>query len=119
MMSDHAVHRFDLLKAKMMSARPIDDLQNLITDTLKFGGRVWFAGGVWVLPEGEEPIDLPPAPESEFGWSVDAYADLWSQQMGVFLRNHALNAQVVRVGTGARVSELEHLDLLVIHGWRE
>ena len=118
-MGDHRVHRFDLLKTKMITPNPIDDLRDQITDTLKSGGRVWFVGGVWFLPEGEEPVDLPPAPGSEFGWSTDAYADFWSQQIGVFLRNHTFGGEVIRIRASGPVNELEHLDLLVIHGWRE
>jgi hypothetical protein len=119
MMSDHRVHRFDLLKAKMMALNPIDDLREVIGRTLQSGNRVWFVGGVQFLPLEESPLLLPPAPSSEFGWSLDAYADSWSQQLGLFLREHSLIGQFLPIGTGQPVNDLENVPLLVIEGWRE
>jgi hypothetical protein len=119
MMSDHTVHRFDLLKAKMMAWNPIDDLRDLIGQTLKSGNRVWFVGGVQFLPAGQEPVPLPPAPNSEFGWNLDAYAFLWSQELGMFLRRHAVNGQFIPLGTDQPVNYLENLPLLVVEGWHE
>jgi hypothetical protein len=119
MMSDHRVHRFDLLKAKMMSSHPIDDLREVIGRTLESGNRVWFVGGVQFLAPGETPAPLPPAPDSEFGWNLDAYADLWSQQLGVFVRQHALTGEYLPVGTDQPVNDLENVLLLGIEGWRE
>ncbi len=118
-MRDHRVHRFDLLKQKMASPNTIDDLQELISGTLKAGDRVWFVGGVEFRPPEEGAPYLPPAPYSYFGWQMDAYAELWSQQIGVFLRHHASGGELLRVGTGGRVNELEKVDLLVIEGWHE
>lgn len=117
--SDHRMHRFDLLKAKMMSPNPMDDLQDRIGLTLKSGNRVWFAGGVILLPPGQAPIPLPPAPNSEFGWSIDAYAESWSQQLGFFLRKHALIGQFIAIPADQPVNELENVSLLVMDGWRE
>ena len=117
--SDHRVHRFDLLKAKMMSSNPIDDLRELVGETLKSGNRVWFAGGVTLPPPGQAPTPLPPAPTPEFGWSIDAYAESWSEQVGFFLRQHALTGQFIRIPTDKPVNDLEKLTLLVMTGWRE
>lgn len=117
--NDHRVHRFDLLKAKMMSFGPIDDLRDLIGGTLKSGNRVWFAGGVDLPPPGQVPTPLPPAPYSEFGWSVDAYAESWSQELGFFLRQHALTGQFIRIPVDNPVNDLENMPLLVMEGWRE
>jgi hypothetical protein len=118
-MSDHKVHRFDLLKTKMMSSTPLDDLYEMIGRTLQSGNRVWFVGGVKLLPPGRVAVTLPPAPNSEFGWSGDAYAESWSQQLGDFLRRHASAGQFIPVSTGGPVNELENVSLLVASGWRE
>lgn len=117
--SDHRVHRFDLLKTKMMSSGAIDDLQDLIGNALRSGNRVWFAGGVTLPPPGQRPAPLPPAPASEFGWSSDAYAESWSEQVGFFLRQHALTGQFIRIPIDGPVNELENLPLLLMEGWRE
>ena len=119
MMSDHRVHRFDLIKAKLISPNAIDDVYESIAHTLQLGNRVWFVGGVEFLPAGESPITLPPAPNPEFGWNMDPYAELWSQQIGVFLRLHSSGGPVVSVPTGGPVNDLENVGLLVIQGWHE
>src|SRR5207253_2084866 len=119
MMDDHKVHRFDLLKAKMMSPNSIDDVCDLIGRTLQLGNRVWFVGKIDFLPPGQLPLMLPPAPSPEFGWNMDPYIKLWSQQIGVFLRNHSSGGEVVRVPTDEMVNGLEKVDLLVIEGWHE
>jgi hypothetical protein len=118
-MSDHRLHRFDLLKAKMMASNPIDDLRDTIGRTLKSGNRVWFVGSVHFLPVDEEPIPLPPAPNSEYGWSLDAYAYVWSQELGILLRKHALGGEFIPVGTDLAVNPLENVLLLVVDGWLE
>jgi len=118
-MNDHTVHRFDLVKAKMLSSAPLDDLLDMIGGTLRAGNRVWFVGGVRLLPPDRVAVVLPPAPNSEFGWSCDAYAESWSQQLGIFLREHALTEEFVRVPTDGPVNELENVPLLLVRGWRE
>lgn len=118
-MNDHHVHRFDLLKARMMASNPIDDLFDKIAITLRGGNRVWFVGGVEFIPPGEGAPNLPPAPYSDFRWSMDAYAELWSQQIGVFLRDHASGGRRIHVPTNGPVIGLENPELLVISGWRE
>lgn len=118
-MIDHRVHRFDLLKAKMMSPNALDDLYSSMRTTLSSGNRLWFVGGVWFLPEGESPPNLVPAPNPQFGWNLDPYSDMWSQQIGVFLRHHASGGQLIRVPTSGPVNPLENVDLLVVEGWAE
>src|SRR5205823_14916548 len=78
---DHRVHRYDLIKAKMISDRPIDDVAEAIRATLTSGNRVWFVGGL-NLPQPEEgPMTLPPAPASRFKWHNRAYTASWWQQL--------------------------------------
>jgi hypothetical protein len=118
-MDDHRMHRFDLLKEKLQATAPIDDLLGRIRATLESGNRVWFVGDVKILPPDRMPVKLPPAPNSEFGWSGDAYAESWSQQLGDLLRTHAGSAQFIRVSVVQPVNELENVPVLVAAGWRE
>jgi hypothetical protein len=119
LMNDHNLHRFDLLKAKMMSPDPIDDLLDLIGTTLRSGNRVWFVGGVKMLPPDRAAIKLQPAPDPEFEWSCDAYAETWSQQVGIFIRSHALEAGYLPVQSIGPVCELENVAVFVAQGWLE
>src|SRR5262249_43489134 len=53
---DHRVHRYDLIKNKMVSEHPIEDLTEAMTATLSSGNRVWFIGGLNLPPPQEGPM---------------------------------------------------------------
>ena len=76
--ADHRIHRYDLMKAKMISAHPIDDLGQAVRATLLSGRCVWFVGGLNLPPPENGPMVLPPAPASRFIWDNRAYKCLCS-----------------------------------------
>jgi len=116
---DHRVHRYDLIKAKMVSQQPIDDLRDAIRATLSSGNRVWFVGGL-NLPRPEEgPMQLLPAPASRFKWDNRAYTAAWWQQLSVLIAVHADKVESVPLAQpkSVRVNELEQTSLAVAEGW--
>jgi len=121
LLDDHRMHRFDLLKEKMATTGPIDDVLGKISRTMRSGNRVWFVGELTILPPDRMAVTLPPAPSSEYGWSGDAYAQTWSQQMGDLVRDHAGHAQVVPVPglQSQSVNEFEDVPVFVASGWRD
>lgn len=116
-LTDHTVHRFDLLKNKMMSPAPLTDLLESVRETLQANNRVWVVGELLFLQESESPMILDPAPDSHVGWNCDAYADSWSQQLGTFIRQHAATGGYVPLVTPGPVNELEEANLIVAQGW--
>src|SRR5205814_2394193 len=54
--SDHRVHRYNLIKAKMISTHPIDHLIEAIRTTLDSRNRVWFDGGLNLQRPEEGPM---------------------------------------------------------------
>jgi hypothetical protein len=117
--SDHQVHRYDLVKAKMISARPIDDLTEAVRMTLASGNRVWIVGGL-NLPRPEEgAMILPPAPASRFKWDNRAYTASWWQQLSVFAVVHANKVDSVPLPQpgSSQISELEQTSLTMVEGW--
>ncbi|HEY2738792.1 MAG TPA: hypothetical protein VGK45_10330 [Thermoanaerobaculia bacterium] len=116
---DHRVHRYDLLKARMVSRSPIDDVLATIAASLRSGHRVWLVGGAdWPRP-GETVQALPPAPFTSEGWHDWPYATSWSRQLGAYLENHAGQLTPVAVPVDGPVSVLENLPLVVVTGWRD
>jgi hypothetical protein len=116
---DHAVHRYDLFKAKMLSDHPIDDLTEGIRLTLSSGNRVWLVGGL-NLPRPEEgPMRLPPAPASRFKWDNRAYTAAWWQQVSVFIALHADKVDPITLpqSESMRINELEQTSLVAAEGW--
>lgn len=114
---DHRIHRYDLLKVRMASLHPIDDVLAAVAATLRSGHRVWLVGGArWPKP-GEAVAVLPPAPRSSEGWHDWPYTGSWSRQLGAFLESHAGHLATVAVPAGDPVNELENLPLVVAEGW--
>jgi len=115
---EHRIHRFDLVKMKMMSPIPIDDVIDAMKQTLKSGNRVWLVGGAHMPQPGRAPLSLPPAPNSQFRWNADTYARAWSQQIAMFAQDHALRGEFPNP-VGDPVNEFENVPLWMIEGWRD
>ena len=114
---DHRIHRYDLVKSKMLEVDPLREVLSAIRQTLQSNHRVWIVGGAR-RPEENLPISLSPAPDPEFGWSARAYSNVWSLQLGDFLRTHVVKGDVV-ISPVNNVSEIENVPLLVASGWRD
>ncbi len=118
--ADHQVHRYDLMKAKMISTHPIDDLVAAVRTTLGSGNRVWFVGGLNLPPPNEGPMVLPPAPASRFKWDNRAYTAAWWQQLSIFAILHASKVDWVPLPLpeSTRTDDLEDVPLSVLQGRR-
>ncbi|HYL05732.1 MAG TPA: hypothetical protein VE075_06815 [Thermoanaerobaculia bacterium] len=115
---DHQVHRYDLLKARLASPHPIDDVLDAVRRTLSGGHRVWVVGQLRFPPPGEAAPVLPPAPTGAAGWHDVPYVESWSMQLGATLRAHAGALARVPVPSPDPVSPLESMTLAVAAGWR-
>jgi hypothetical protein len=115
---DLTVHRYDLLKLRMVSPQPLAPVYAAIQGALKSGHRVWVVGPLPVLPGGQLPVVIPIAPAAPTGWSDGPYAMAWSQQVGYFVQMHALRHALVAIPVDRPVSGLEQVPLEVIEGWR-
>ncbi len=120
--SDHRVHRYDEVKTMMSQAAPLDAIRPItdkITETLRGGGHVWLVGGLSFPPANQIPFNLPPAPGSPYGWNNGAYYEMWSQNIGRFVQQHALQARVVEVPNAQKVADYENLPIVFVEGWRD
>ncbi|MEY2542708.1 MAG: Dolichyl-phosphate-mannose-protein mannosyltransferase, partial [Verrucomicrobiota bacterium] len=84
-MSEHRIHRYDLMKSKTMETDPLSDVRSAIQQTLQAQHRVWIVGGA--QPADENMPRLGPAPNPYFGWA--GYMNFWSMELGSFLKQHA------------------------------
>jgi len=113
MMSEHRVHRYDLMKLKMMETDPLADVRAAIQETLQSNHRVWVVGGA--RPLDPDMPRLGPAPNPYFGWA--GYMSYWSMEIGSFLSEHAMNGEVV-LEPMPGVNDGENAPLLVAQGWK-
>lgn len=115
--ADHRIHRYDLLKPRLASPHPLDDVLQEVAATLRSGHRVWVAGNTSWTRIGEETT-MPPAPFSPDGWHDYPYLVGWSRHFGRFLERHASLIATVAVSTHQQpVSNLEDFQLEVVQGW--
>jgi len=117
--AEHNVHRYDLVKVKMESSNPIDDILHNVVETLQSGNRVWVVGNIH-FPESEAAVpSLPPAPNSSWGWLEWPYVEAWSLQVNYFLLTHGMRSQFVSIPVDGPVNGYENVQLMVVQGWRD
>jgi len=114
-MSEHRIHRYDLMKSKMMELAPLSDVREAIRQTLESNNRVWIVGGARP-PDENVPSSLGPAPNPELGWK--GYMSFWSIELGSFLNAHVIEGKVV-LEPMAGVNSNENVPLLVARGWQD
>jgi hypothetical protein len=114
MMSEHQIHRYDLMKSKTMETDPLSDLRSAIQQTLQSHHRVWVVGGA--QPRDPNMPRLGPAPNPYFGWA--GYMAFWSMELGSFLNQHAVSGEVA-LEPMPNVSSEENVPLLMASGWRD
>jgi hypothetical protein len=116
-LSEKRIHRYDLIKAKMLETDPIGDVKLAIIKTLQSGNRVWLLGGAQPS-EQNGPLTLSPAPDPVFRWSSQAYTYAWSMQIGEFVQKHVVDGEVV-LPPEKGVSINENIPLVIGRGWRD
>jgi CBS domain-containing protein len=118
---EHRIHRFDLVKRRMQSARPVSDVLASMERTLRAGHRVWVVG--LSLPLKRDPIVLPPAteqgPDRADGTRHVMFLHAWERQAGSLVDAHATSAVPVEITVRDPVSIQENTALSVISGWVE
>ena len=113
-MSEHRIHRYDLMKSKTMETDPLGDVRSAIQQTLQSQHRVWIVGGA--QPRDPNMPRLGPAPNPYFGWA--GYMAFWSMELGSFLNQHAASGEVA-LEPMPDVNSEENVPLLVASGWRD
>jgi len=115
-LEDHAVHRYDLLKAKMQTKDPIAPVIDRITSTLQSGNRVWLVGNI---PFSQEPLpEILPAPNNPWGWFDVPYSFHWGVQVTQFLSAHCQRSAVAIAPSTNCVNQFENLQLAAVAGWK-
>ncbi len=113
---DHTIHRYDLVKQRMLSPDPLAPLYAAIGEALRSGHRGWLVGSLHFVPRGQVPAALP-RPGGTTGWSDDFYSPAWPVHAGYFIQTRAVRWEIVTIAADQPVNPLENLPLLVVEGW--
>jgi hypothetical protein len=117
-LTDHHLHRYDLVMKKMMETDPLTPVHKKVQQTLQAGNRVWLLGSIYFLGNDESPGYLPPAPHSPYGWDEGLYTHVWLRQTAYLLQHHANNAESIYISSQERINRYENLQLVAVQGWR-
>ncbi len=114
---DHRVHRYDLIKAEMLSSDALAPVRLRVQQALESGHHVWVVGALEAPPDGATLTALPPPPLPKSGWNLLPYENWWSFQIGAFLKQHAVSGR--RVVLDRAGGPVEDAGLVMLSGWRD
>jgi hypothetical protein len=114
-LEDVTVHRYDLLRARMVSPDPLAALHRSIVTTLEAGGRVWLVGTFepFFVSSGSQPVALPPAPGAPSRWLDMPYVNAWATQTGHLVQRSARSWRILPSPEFA----IERVSVIVVEGW--
>jgi len=116
-LKESSVHRYDLLKEKMVRPESIAEDLARVTTTLQRGGRVWVVGSAFALQPGTEIAPLPPAPLPGSGWSSVPYLSNWNKLLMATLANRSQGEQL-SVNAPFKYGQ-ESPQIMVFQGYRQ
>jgi hypothetical protein len=110
---------FPAMKQAMATPNALAPTLRKIESTLASGHRLWVVGEITLMePDVLPPPDLPPAPQSQFGWNGNAYSHAWCPQVGYYLQTHASAGQIIPVEVPQPVCPIEDTPLILFEGWQ-
>lgn len=118
--SDHSIHRLDLVLADMENTNAMAPVFHRIARTLESGHRIWFltlAGTPIPAPGIPAPASLPPPPLKYSGWSESPYSVVWTSQTLQFIADHSARFGEFKYSSLTGYIT-ENMDLYVADGWR-
>jgi hypothetical protein len=117
--ADFRVHRYDLLKERMVSAHPIAGLEDQIRRTLRGGHALWVAGMFHFQPPGSGPPQVFPLYRGGIKMADAKYCDSWVTQISEMIRTNGCDISPVPIPVpgDTPVNPIETISLRVIRGW--
>ncbi|MEY4916506.1 MAG: hypothetical protein RL616_419 [Verrucomicrobiota bacterium] len=120
-LTDHATHRYDLVKLQLQNTNAIAPVLEKISATLSAGHRVWIVAlwGWMDIPETNTVAapTLPPAPLGQYGWSEVPYTFSWVSQVAHRLGDQSVTFERVK-NPDAAGRFMEETELFMAEGWR-
>jgi len=119
-LSDHSIHRVDLVLAEMENTNAMAPVFGKISQTLQSGDRVWFLETAGMdIPQPGTPMlhPLPPPPLKYSGWSESPYSAVWASQTLQFIADHSDKFKRFKYSS-LDGFVIENMDVFVADGWR-
>lgn len=114
------LHRYDLIKDKMMSINAIEPIEDKIKQTLRTGGRVWVITEFDRCPDFPDNYHRPtalPAPDSPDKWNEAFYLKKWNVQICHYFHQHSTKVSIASISPSMLISHYEIANVFVVEGW--
>jgi hypothetical protein len=119
-LSDHSIHRVDLIVAAMENTNALAPMFERISQTLKSGHRVWYLGpaaDTRVPAPGTPALPSPPPPPLKYwGWSEIPYSYAWGSQTLQFISDHSKTFKQSKF-SALNGYVTENMNIFVAEGW--
>lgn len=116
---EKSLHRFDMIKERIAKPEMISADLEIITTTLKKGGKVWIIGSAYAMQPGKAVLLLPPAPLPKSGWSSSPYLDNWTEYLSSILATHTLEGEQLAINTPEMLIPYEAPAIRVYQGYKD
>jgi hypothetical protein len=121
-MTEHRIHRYDLMKKQMLAENPIGPLLEQARQTLRSGHVFWVAGDFSFPPAGQPQPLLPPYREDMVMDVPGAhYWSSWMFQFSQMVQSHSTSGFQVELSVpgAAAINKEEDMLLLQFSGWKD
>lgn len=117
-LKERSVHRYDLLKERMVRPDSVADDLAAVVATLQRGGKVWVVGSAFAMEPGTEILPLPPPPLQGSGWSSAPYLSTWNKQLMATLATRSAGGEQLSINAPFTFSQESPL-IMVFQGYRQ
>ena len=118
-LEDLRIHRYDLVKRKMVSSEPIRPLLFRVTETLQRGSSVWLVGTFPPVESDRRFTSLPPAPHSEHGWNIRPYLYAWKTEILYLIGSNASKVELLSGPSEVSTNPYENLPVVRVSGFKD
>lgn len=118
-LKENSLHRYDLLKEKMLQPESIKSDVATILAALQQGGKVWLIGSALAMLPGMKFSLLPPAPLPQSGWSSAPYLTNWSMYLMTALADHSVDGEQLFINSPSILISMEAPAITVFQGYRQ
>lgn len=109
------VHRYDIVKRRILDKNTMEPEWLRIADHLARGGRVWIVGNLRLPRNLTMPV-RPLSPEQSGRWHEYPFLKYWWERTAFAVETQAVAANLVTIAPGSTVSSFETAILITANG---
>jgi hypothetical protein len=118
-LEDLTLHRYDLVKKRMVETNPMASVLLKVTNTLEAGNKIFVVGALPRVSSGENLPSVLPPPHPVTGWLCGPYIVYWGRQVSLALEEKALERNFFVLRTDRVTNPYENVRVEIIQGLKK